>query len=118
MGVRTQFKAGHKALEGCGRPIGSKTQCKEIRAKRRENALVYAVEQQERLKALEEAITADSSMRSEMKYRLLIDIERIRQNEITLSVPTEQSIKMEDEKEVKSSRRLLFEKSELLIVKE
>ena len=105
-----QFEKGHEKIEGSGRPVGAITQCKEIRAARRNNALMYAVEQQARLKALEESILTDTELRPFERYRLLVDIERIRQQEVTLSVPGEQNLKIEDEGAVKSSRALLMEK--------
>lgn len=109
---KTQFKKGHEALEGSGRPKGAITQCKEIRAKRRENALMYVLEQQERLKALEDSIMEDRELKSIDRYRLMVDIERIRQQEVTLSVPSEQSLSIEDGNETKSSRALLMAKME------
>ena len=115
--AKHEFEKGHEKLEGSGRPVGAVTQCKEIRAKRRENALRFAAGMAERLALLEKNILEDEDMRSDAKYRLLIDIEKIRQNEVTLSVPSEQSIKMEDETAVKSARRLLLEKSEVLMMK-
>jgi hypothetical protein len=114
MSTSTQFKEGHEKIEGSGRPKGAITQCKEIRAQRRENAMKYVLEQQERLAALEEHILEDTELRAAERYKLLIDIERIRQQEVTLSVPGEQNLKIEDEAGVKSSRQLLMEKMEAL----
>ena len=105
-----KFEKGHDKIEGSGRPMGAITVCKEIRQKRRENALKYAVEQQGRLVALEESILADTDLRPFERYKLLVDIERIRQQEVTLSVPGEQNLKIEDDGAVKSSRELLLEK--------
>ena len=112
MKKKTQFEKGHDALEGAGRPKGAVTQCKEIRSKRRENALMYVLEQQERLKALEDAILTDVELKSSERYRLMVEIERIRQQEVTLSVPSEQSLSIDDGSEAKSSRALLMAKME------
>lgn len=106
------FEQGHPKLEGCGRPKGAVTACREIRAKRRENALKYSFEQQERIMALETAIMEDAELRPYDRYRLLVDIERIRQQEMTSSVPAEQNLKIEDEGGIRSSRSLLMEKME------
>ena len=114
MKKKTQFEKGHEALEGSGRPKGAVTQCKEIRAQRRENALMYVLEQQERLRILEENILEDRELRPNERYRLLVDIERIRQQEVTLSVPSEQSLSIDDGSEAKSSRALLMEKMEAM----
>lgn len=107
-----QFEKGHDKIEGCGRPKGAVTACKEIRAKRRENALMYVVEQQERLKALEDSVLENNELKSFERYKLLIEIERIRQQEVTLSVPGEQNLRIEDEGEAKSSRRWLLDQME------
>lgn len=112
--MNSQFEKGHEKVEGSGRPKGAVTQCKEIRAQRRENALMYVLEQQERLKALEDEILADKDLRPAERYRLLVDIERIRQQEVTLSVPSEQSLQIDDGSEAKSSRALLMEKMEAM----
>lgn len=109
-----RYEKGHEPAEGAGRPKGSITQCKEIRSMRRENALAYVLEQQERLKALEESVLNDAELKAQERYRLLIDIERIRQQEVTLSVPGEQSLKVEDESKVRTSRSLLMEKMEAM----
>lgn len=109
-----KFAKGHEKIEGSGRPVGAVTACKEIRAKRRENALIYVVEQQERLEALEASILESNELKAAERYKLLIEIERIRQQEVTLSVPGEQNLKIDDEGEAKSSRRLLMERMELL----
>lgn len=106
-----QFEKGHEKIEGSGRPKGAITACKEIRAKRRENALMYVVEQQERLASMESSVLEDTELKAVERYRLLIDIERIRQQEVTLSVPGEQNLRIEEEDgKVKSSRMLLMEK--------
>lgn len=109
-----KFTKGHEKAEGSGRPKGAVTQCKEIRAQRRENALMYVLEQQERLKALEDNILEDRELKPVERYRLLVDIERIRQQEVTLSVPSEQSLSIDDGSEAKSSRALLLEKMEAM----
>lgn len=104
------------SVRRAGRPEGALTQCKEIRAQRRRNALRFSAGMAERLALIEEWVKKDPDLKAAEKYRLLLDVERIRQNEVTLSVPTEQSLKVEDDAQVKSARRLLMEKSEVLMV--
>lgn len=96
--------------EGGGKSASAKEMCSKIRELRRSNALQYAEGQPERLEKLEKDIKENGQMKSVEKIRMLIEIEKIRQTEITSSLPTEQSIKLDDERNAENSRQLMATK--------
>ena len=92
--------------KGGGRSAATKELLAQIRAFRRENALEYAQGQPERLRVLEDEVRGNEKMKDVEKFRMLIEIEKIRQTEITNALPSEQTIKVDDDK-AENSRQLM-----------
>ena len=96
--------------QGGGKSASAKELCSEIRKFRRSNALEYVKGQPERLAKLEKDINKNDKMKDVEKFRMLIEVEKIRQTEISNALPSEQSIKVDDSRGVDSSRVLMADK--------